>query len=273
MQAVNQIHCICLIKNEIDIIEYSLREASKWADYIYIFDNGSTDGTWEKVLSMENDQIVPWKHDDKPFKEALRGDVFNAFKHRAKPGDWWCRLDADEFYLESPWKILSNISLSDHVVWGIAIEYYLSQRDLDEIDFSQDISKLLNSIRSYKVENSEPRFFKHRAGLTWDEDGSWPNHMGLVSSKRIYYKHYKYRSPQQIQKRLLTRQQAIKRGFPGWEHAIETDWLKKIIDFRELNLDISDGNFVINHSRLPQHLEKPWRRILKYVMHGTKIWP
>ena len=37
------------VKNEVDIIDQSLRAAASWCSKIYVFDNGSDDGTWETV--------------------------------------------------------------------------------------------------------------------------------------------------------------------------------------------------------------------------------
>jgi len=185
-----KIHSICVVKNEADIVQYALQEASKWSDQIYVYDNGSTDGTWEIILNIQNEKIIPWKQDPKPFRESLRGEVFNAFKDRANEGDWWCRLDADEFYIHSPKDFLANVS-SSHVVWGIAVEYYLNQNDTNSLDFTQAIEQLLPEIRLYKAENSEARFFRHRSHLIWQINNAWPNHMGLVHPERILYKHYK----------------------------------------------------------------------------------
>ena len=268
-----KIHSICVVKNEADIIEYCLLEASKWSDYIYVYDNGSNDGTWETVLSLKNDKIIPWKQEDKCFQESLRGEVFNEFKHKAQPGDWWCRLDSDEFYVQSPRDFLSKVHPLNHVVWGIAIEYYLTQKDIDSLNFEQSIPDLLSKIRFYRAENSEPRFFKHRNGLIWNSNGAWPNHMGLVNKERIFYKHYKYRTPQQIQRRLDTRRLSRERGFPGWDHAAQLNWQEKIDSSENLHYDHQNGEFSVYWSRLPNHLESFPHRTIKQVMHGLKIWP
>jgi hypothetical protein len=34
MRKDSKIHGICVVKNEVDVIQYSLQEALKWADYI-----------------------------------------------------------------------------------------------------------------------------------------------------------------------------------------------------------------------------------------------
>jgi glycosyltransferase involved in cell wall biosynthesis len=268
-----KIHCISVIKNEVDIIEHSLKKALDWADYIYVYDNGSNDGTWEKVLSLQNDRIIVWKQDDKPFKEALRGEVFNTFRDKADSGDWWCRLDADEFYINSPREFLRTVPLQNHVVWGIAIEYYLTQQDLHIIDFEQDIHNILPKIRAYKAENSETRFFRHRNRLKWLPDASWPTHVGVVNPDRILYKHYKYRSPEQIQKRLDTRREAIERNFPGWQHANDLDWHSKLSDATSMNYDTNNNDFTIAFDKLPKHLLPLPKRIIQKIAHNTGVWP
>lgn len=271
MSSTFKIHSICVVKNEADIIEFCLQEASKWSDYIYVYDGDSSDGTWEIVLSMQSEKIIPWKQDGKVFQESLRGEVFNAFKHQAQPGDWWCHLDADEFYSESPRDFLSRVKPPTHVVWGIAQEYYLTDKDIAALDFELPISELLPKLRSYKIENSEPRFFRHRNGLVWNKS-SWPEHMGLVNHERILYKHYKYRTPQQIQRRLDTRRNNRQRGFPGWEHATEEDWRKKIVNFEQLNYDLQNGEYFVDTAKLPNHLESSSKRLVKQIMHTARIW-
>src|SRR5215471_5959507 len=107
-----RIHAICLVKDEVDIIAETLREAQRWCDYIYIYDNGSTDGTWEKVQAISKDsngQIIIFKRFEGPFHDKLRGQVFENYKENSAVGDWWSRLDADEMYIDDPRKFLSEV--------------------------------------------------------------------------------------------------------------------------------------------------------------------
>lgn len=50
-----KIFAIMLVKNEADIVASVLKDAEKWADKIFILDNGSTDGTWEIIQSLKNE--------------------------------------------------------------------------------------------------------------------------------------------------------------------------------------------------------------------------
>lgn len=267
---------ISVIKDEADIIALSLSKALEWSDKIFVLDNGSTDNTWEivKDLSEQDPRIVPWKKFDVPFYEGLRAEVFNEFRTIAEEGDWWCfRLDADEFYIDNPKHFLQNISKRHHYVCKDSIEYYLTFKDLEELNFKENFSSLINKIKYYdKFTYREARFFRHRNRLDWNPKDPFPKHMGIVSNKLIRAKHYQYRSIDQIQRRLEVRREAIKNGFPGWEHASQEDYNKKLRFRSELIYDKQDGTFHtegfnndINHS-FP-------KLVAKHILHGLGILP
>jgi glycosyltransferase involved in cell wall biosynthesis len=268
-----RIFCLCVVKNEADIIEYCLSEASHWASRIFVMDNGSNDGTWEKVLAMANDRIVPWKTNAKPFTDVFRRQIFRQFRHEASTGDWWCRLDADEFYIDNPTVFLSKVPLHEHVVWGIPVEYQLTHEDVASLDFSQPVKSRLDQMRYYTIHNSEARFFRHRPGLRWPDRASWPRHMGLVHHRRILYKHYKYRSPEQIQKRLVTRLQAVDEGFDMWWKSYSGRWEEVVGNASECSYDRGSGRYEYDPSALPTHLEANWKRMIKRFLHGSGWWP
>lgn len=268
-----KIFALSVVRNEADVIEENLRAASKWADRIFVYDNGSNDGTWEKVLAMQDDKIVAWKQDGKPFQESLRAEPFNDRRSEASNGDWWCRLDADEFYIDDPRAFLSHIPSWQHVVWGIAVEYYLTHEEHRQIDFNAPTAAILSGLHYYRAEHSEPRFFRYRPGLVWNETDAWPLHMGIAAPELISYKHYKYRSPAQIQKRIDTRRDSQQRGFAEREHYGARNWEECLSETDDLDYDNGDGHYRIRRESLPNHTESTWRRQLKRLMHGLQIWP
>jgi hypothetical protein len=273
MAANFKIHCIALTKNEADVVGYCLREAARWADHIYVYDGASTDGTWEIVKSLESECIVPWKQDGKVFSEGLRAEVFEAFRSTAQPGDWWLQLNVDEFYPSSPRDFLAQVGRFCNSVWGINVEYMLTHKDVTSLDFSLPFADLLPQLRYYRVIWSEPRAFRYRRGLTWAATAAWPLHVGLVAPQRIVFKHYPYRSPQQVQLRLDVRREARARGFQGWDHASQSSWKEKIVDATACSVDDGSGHYEIDVEKLPRHLESPLRRAAKRVLHGVGIWP
>lgn len=268
-----KIFALCVVKNEGDIIEECLRTASQWADRIFVFDGQSTDGTWEKVVAMQNDKIVPWRQDGKPFQESLRAEPFNDRRSEASEGDWWCRLDADEFYIDNPREFLAQVPRRHHVVWGVPIEYYITREDLDQVNFNAPMAEILPALRYYKAENSEQRFFRHRPGLVWRETDAWPIHLGIPTPKRIRYRHYKYRSPQQIQNRIEAKLRQQQEGFPVRDHCTARQWEEQLAHACELDFDRGDGQYHLRTERLPRNTDTLPRAMVKLIMHGTGLWP
>jgi hypothetical protein len=240
---------------------------------IYVFDGASTDGTWEKVQAMKSERIVPWKSDGCVFREGLRADVFNAFREECEVGDWWCQLNADEFYVQDVCDFLAAVPKSEHVVWGLNIQYYLTPEDVEGESFSGQFRHDRQRIRYYKAACAERRFFRHRPGLQWRGTDAWPQHLGVTHPKLLHFRHYPYRSPQQIQTRLDVRRDNRARGFEGWDHAKELTWQTKIVPRCDLHLDAEDGNFLIEEENLRQHLEPTSQRLIKRFMHATGLWP
>jgi glycosyltransferase involved in cell wall biosynthesis len=269
----SRIHSILLVKNEEDIIEACLKSACNWSDFIYVYDGSSDDRTWEIVSSLRSEKIIPFRQHDEAFKEGLRADAFNAYRGNAEEGDWWCRLDADEFYVDDPKEFLSRTKAWNNVVWGASIQYYLTHEDVSTLDFSAPTEQLLRSIRYYNANSAEPRFFRHRRRLLWDNKWAWPRHLGVAAEQFIRFRHYKYRSPAQIQSRLDVRREARRRGFEGWGHAKELNWQEKIVCSNGLELDNQDGCYVIDYAKLPDHRGSFSRRSLQHAFHTLGLWP
>lgn len=246
------IHGMCLIKNESDIIGQTLKAAISWCDYIYVFDNGSTDGTWEQVLELAelHGQIIPYKQDAKPYHRDLVGEIFERYRNYSLEGDWWCRLDADEFYIDDPRIFLAKIPPEFGRVVSASFEYYFTDRDLDRYNqnpmlYADDVP-IEEKCRYYINNWAEPRFMKYRPGLSWNySDGGWPAAAWNFPTYpvRIWLKHYQYRSPQQIQKRIDSRREAIlnRAGFlhesqPNWKRLVQ-DQSNMVFDFEEVDFD------------------------------------
>lgn len=227
-----KIHSLCIAKDEADIIEQTLQAASRWSDYIYVYDNGSQDGTWEKVIALSHQlkQIIPYKQDDRPFNNGLRGEIFNHFRNNSASGDWWCRLDADEIYIDNPHDFLSKITQPQASVWSASFQYYLTDKDVTQFEqnpdhYADDVA-VEQKCRYYINNWSEIRFFRDHPTITWEADERWP--AAVIADKahpvRIRLKHYQYRSPQQIQRRIDIRKAARAKGSPSFLHEVQSNW-------------------------------------------------
>src|SRR5271155_1663328 len=294
-----RIQAMCLVKNEADILQETLISALHWCDHIYVFDNGSNDGTWELVqeLAKQHPQIVPYKQDDVLYSNGLLADIFNAFRSKAGPQDWWCRLDADEIYIDDPRIFLAKIPARFQTVWSASFAYYFT--DQDAILYQEDPVGYLKipveqRLRYYKNHWGELRFFRHSDDMVWArDDGHFPMAVweGLVYPIRIWLKHYQYRSPEQIQRRLLTRRHAINAG-SGFRHEAIANWAatvaavrdppanlagarpefagdhweERIVSAASLNYDAFDRRYVVNDSAMPPIPVASARTLLRAVI-------
>ncbi len=246
----SRILSICLVKNEADVLGHCLAEAQRWSDRIFVFDNGSTDGTWELVQALASDVIVPWKRDDRPYNDGIRSLVFDHFRHEARAGDWWCKLDADEFYMTDPREFLAKVPQRHHVVWGLAVNFYLTRADLDTVDFAAGFEQVRPKIRHYRADSSEARFFRHRDKLVWPtENASWPLHMGVVHPEMIPFRHYQFRSPEQMLRRLETRRDAVERGYREYSVRVSFDWKDHLADPLKCQNTDDNGSITFDKTR------------------------
>lgn len=268
---------ICLVKNEADIIEYCLEEASKWATKIFVYDNGSEDETWEIVqdIAKHNSIVIPFKQEALPFRDNLRAKVFNNYKHLAKNGDWWCfRMDSDEFYIDDPRIFLSKVSSRYHVVCKASYDYRLTFEDIDEYEFKDSCPHDAIQLKYYNpLIYTEKRFFRHRNRLVWREKDSFPIHMGLIAPQLIKLKHLQYRSPNQIQSRLDKKKIATKSGFQFFKKHDSEDHWKEVLEYRK-NLIKENGSWQYDGLKYPDLYKKSWKRdLFERIMFGLKIYP
>jgi hypothetical protein len=267
---------ILLVKNEADIIQASIEDASRWADRIFILDNGSTDGTWEIVKNLESDIVRPWKQDFRPYSNGLRAEVFNQFRHEAQTGDWWCyKLDSDEFYVDDPREFLANVPKRFHVVAKKSLKYRITPEDLEEHRFTGRFEEDVPFIRYIEpVCTTESRFFRYREKLTWLYPQDRPVNMGIRYPGEIIVKHYQQRSPQQMQARLDSRNSIPKdeRGKP-FRHVTQTRWQELLANRNELVLDTGSYDLYTSLEVWKRPDMKPLKRIKKYILHRLKIYP
>jgi hypothetical protein len=276
-----RIHAMALIKNESDVIGQSLVAATGWADSIYVYDNGSDDGTWEIVheLATAHPQIVPFKQDRTPYRQSHRRELFERF--RGDSGDWWGILDADEFYIDDPRHFLAGVPERYGEVWSASFEYYFT--DVDAARYEKEPAAYGDDVpvgdkcRHYINNWSEPRFFRDNERVVWPEGDGSPEELGPAYPGRIRLKHYQYRSPQQIQRRIDSRREALERGsflhemIPDWKHAIlrpldidfsaadpsyaPTTWRDRVVDASLLTED--RGEYVVDEAALPK-IPRAW---------------
>jgi Glycosyl transferase family 2 len=197
-----KIFSICCVRDENDIVGETLEAALSWSDRIFVFDNASADGTWETVqeIARKNSRIEIVGHDDRTFTDELRGEIFESCRSVAAAGDWWCRLDSDEIYIDDPHRFLANVPDKYGFVYSASFDFYFT--DVDLRSYEKDPSKWLaqpvrERLKFYQNNWGEPRFVRHRNDLHW-AGLVWPANRGRIFPSRIRLKHFPYRSPAQM---------------------------------------------------------------------------
>jgi len=262
-----KIYSLMVVKNEADIIVASLTDACRWSDKIIVIDNGSTDGTWEKVqqTAQIHPQIIPWLRYEGAFHIGLRAKAFKAFRHEMSSCDWWnVRLDADEFYPGDVRSFLAKVPRRYRTVKKESTDYVLTREDLEQQsftgDFEQDRPKITHHL---PIPRRERRFMRHSALLCWSERWRYPHPWGRVYDQPIPVDHYQYRSPQQMEKRFVTRQQAKADGCGSFHHEKGKRWQDYLMSTRQLE-----------EQQLLAHLDEAFRasdRILYHKRNTIKM--
>jgi glycosyltransferase involved in cell wall biosynthesis len=270
-----KVFSLLVAKDEADIVSETIRAALTWSEAVCVLDNASSDGTWEAVIDLarETGRVFPYLRTDEEFFDGIRARLYNAYRHLAGPGDWWCRLDADEFYVDDPRDILATVASEHNAVYGSMFKYYFT--GADAATYRADPATWLaepvrQRLRWYRNDWSELRFHRHLPRARWVTT-PWPEVAAVPYNQRIRLRHYQYRSPDQIVHRLLIRRSvdtfAHERArwaiFPH-EPTPEEPWLERTAD--ESLLDHDDGRSpLIERPELIGPLPRPPGRVARWI--------
>ena len=232
-----KLYGICQVKNEDDIIAQTLTYALRHCTKIFVIDNGSTDETWNIVqsLSEQYPQIVPLLRTYERYSEGQRALAYNKYHSELSDQDWWLILDADEFLAEDPQPVIQR-AMRDKadIIRTWQIQFFYTDVDhqawLDGKDSRN--TPIFVRRRYYNINWSEDRLFRNDPARPWDIkiNGGIRDGLTKFCRRRILNRHYQYRDPEQIQKRL-----ALRFGHPSFLHVTNLDWQSVVICSRQLN--------------------------------------
>ena len=241
--------CYCVCKNEADVIRETLTSAASWAEKVFVWDNGSDDGTVGEIEKAcdENGNVVFMGVDQRYFSKYIRSQLVAQVKDCSRPGDWWCKLDSDEIYFTDPRSYLARVQRGVNTVFAAQVNFQFTDREYAQ--YREDRAAFLarpvkDRFEYYEWGQIEKRFFrdsrlrrlKKRLGLNPEI------HSNIV----IPVGHYRYRNPEQIKTRVKTRRDIIdKANVSNFPHEMSDEQYKRYC-LRERNpknrriYDISD---------------------------------
>ena len=264
-------HGVMMVRDEADIVEETIRGLMTWLDALHVLDTGSTDGTREVLRGLAAADRRVSIIDDVcgggalEFANNLRGVIFERAKGTFEDGDWVGRLDADEFYHESPraW-LAANVRPWEGAVYAQMYEFMVTHREAADWEAGREgaadrARPVAWRRRRYAIEPVvELRLFRYRRGMRWMWESSRPLYAGVPAAARIPVRHYRWRDPEQMRRRCVLRSVMTRRVDTGvhWSKSDWREWLWDDLDPRLLRW--TPGEALPFRSDV-NHL-KPWLR-------------
>lgn len=280
--------CLLPVRDEADIIGQCLSGLLTWADSIYVFDTGSVDHTWDIVNDMarRDRRVIPLHREPVFFSETrLRGWMFHKARSVMRDGDWFLRVDADEFHHVPPPKFVREV-LKPHetIVYHQYYDFRLTESEV--LSWEQGGESIEDRKRPIELRRrwftpsvySEPRLCRYRSTMQWPPTVSFPYNAGFVARARLPIRHYPHRDPVQLERRCRLRavmmEDAENRANwsqPELHHWIESEWRKFVVPDDLPGMQRWDEGVALPEIQHLNHLAPAPRRLLQRMVHGALL--
>jgi glycosyltransferase involved in cell wall biosynthesis len=208
-------HALLVVRDEADIIEQSLRHLVSWADAVYVFDTGSCDKTWDLIqqFAASHRNVQALAHDAVYFSDKrLRGWLFHRARQHMREGDWFVRVDADEFYhIPPPEFVKLRMRKHETIAYHQYFNFHLTTAEAAAWEQGQETladrkGPIEQRRRWFTISSyTEPRLCRYRQTMQWPETVSFPHNAGFLAVERLPVRHYPHRDPLQLQRRCRLR--------------------------------------------------------------------
>jgi glycosyltransferase involved in cell wall biosynthesis len=225
---------ITMVRNEFDVIEFCIEHhLAQGLDYIFVCDNGSTDGTLEYLQNKSNNdsRVVLYEEPGDYHQQKIINHLSNlAYQNGC---EWVVPFDADEIWFsketlkeslskikEASVKVLLKDFIQSSDIINPKIDTYLSinWRLPDGLE-KLDLQNITNGTRSM-IES--PSFYKYIV-KTSPELNIFPGAHGFTGQDSEYYEgpefiayHMPIRSYKALQSKAEHGQRLIDAGYPEW---------------------------------------------------------
>jgi glycosyltransferase involved in cell wall biosynthesis len=290
-------HALLPVRDEADIIAQCLGHLLQWADAVYVFDTGSVDETYHIIqeLAGKDDRIKLLGADPVFFSETrLRGWMFNQAREQFEDGDWFLRVDADEFHhLTPPEFVETRMKAHETCAYHQYYDFCLLESEVESWNHNcvAEESQPIEQRRRWYIPSvySEPRLCRYRGTMQWPPTVSFPFNAGYVARNRLPIRHYPHRDPQQLSRRCRLRavMMADSENSRNWSRPQEHHWARN--EWRKFVVPDSDARlrYWAPGTDLPEfdfsnHLAPSHIRMLQQVAHrfmlpildrGRPHWP
>src|ERR1051325_8244421 len=224
-----------VVQNEGDIIRDILAFLRKLNVYetIFFYDLGSEDDTFSKALEFKDILCDPQVL-NQVYTNQLRYDLLTKHTSLYHEGDWVSIIDADEFYADDPKQLIQKAENENaNCIKTYQADFMFTDLDIKNIENEDPALPVFERRKYYLIRWSEERFYKYLP-----EREIFSN--SRPCSLKLLNRHYPYRSPEQIQRRIKTRLENKKRaqnltGRSLWLQVYSEDWKDYIVPHKILH--------------------------------------
>lgn len=281
-------HAMLPVRDEADIVGQCLEHLLAWADAIYVFDTGSVDNSWEIVhdFAGRDRRVIPLRKDPVFFSEnRLRGWMFHQARSAMRDGDWFLRVDADEFHhVPPPEFVKTQMRRHETIAWHQYYDFKLTRAEVEAWEAGRetvaDRCRPIEQRRRRFIPSrySEPRLCKYRSTMQWPTAVSFPYNAGFVARERLPIRHYPHRDPAQLDRRCRLRaimmadaQNRAHWSKPELHHWAQSEWRTFIVDEADPDLLCWQPGAELPRFHFENHLAKPHIRLAQYLTHRTLL--
>ena len=281
-------HALLPVRDEADIIEQCLNRLLAWADAVYVFDTGSVDETWQLIqeAASKDRRLILLGQKPVYFSETrLRGWMFDQARSHMRQGDWFVRVDADEFHhVFPPEFVKSHLDKHETCAYHQYYDFALTESEVQRWEAGQEtISDRARPIEDrrqwYTVSMySEPRLCQYRESMAWPPSVSFPFNAGYVARERLPIRHYPHRDPEQLKRRCRLRaiMMADTENRANWtrpelHHWAEREWRKFIKADTAQGLQRWRPGTILEEVHNANHLPTPPKRFAQRTAHALLL--
>jgi len=201
---MDSIVAVSMCKDEIDVIEVTLRHMATQVDFLVVADNNSTDGTRDLLSDLTYD--LPLTVLDDPevgFMQSRKMTDLAKVARNNHDAEWIIAFDADEFWY-SPFGTIKDVLNEVGPQWLTATAALY-----DHVSSSEDNLEALNPVKRIGWRRREKGALP-KVACRWREDLTIEqgNHSATYDGGTTYIdgllviRHFPYRSPDQFTKKV-----------------------------------------------------------------------
>ena len=267
------------VRDEGDVLAQTLANLLTWADAVYVFDCGSVDLSWEIVrhFAAKDKRVVPLTKASVFFSDKrVRGWLFHQARRWMREGDWFLRVDADEFHHVPPPEFVRTC-LRDHetVVYHQYYDFRLTASEVTDWEEGrerlQDRARPIAERRRWFTvsQYTEPRLCRYRQSMQWPATVSFPFNAGYVAAVRLPIRHYPHRDPLQLETRCRLRaRMMVDPENASIRHWAQENWREHVVADDCPGLQYWTPGTELPAVRFTNHLAPMPKRMLQRAAHA-----